>query len=483
MTTARRGLAVAAAALAAGAGLVAAGLGAGAASATPFEPTAPHTLPHNARLYTPPPDKGSLLQVADLLKARDFRDAALIGKMISTPQAVWFTSGTPADVQGAVHTTVTRAAAHGTVPVLVAYNVPFRDCSQYSAGGATDTAAYDAWIDAFAAGIGNHNAVVLLEPDSLGIIPFNTDINGTAEWCKPDLSGTGLTPAQANQARYDQLNHAVDALEAHRGVSVYLDGTHSAWLGVGDIANRLVKAGVQRAQGFFENVSNYQFTANSTQYGTWISECIAYATAVNSGDFASCPNQYWNGGPDGTAIAALLGPWTGVALSNYGEWSDSAGAADLNTSGINARFASMLGSTVPTTHFVVDTSRNGQGPNNMSAYAAAPYNQPAGVISALQGGNWCNPPGAGLGLHPTADTGTPLLDAYLWVKIPGESDGSCDIAGGARAWDYTAYNPWGLTGDAQSHFDPLWGIVDPAAGAWFAQQALQLAQNANPALR
>ena len=80
-------------------------------------------------------------------------------------------------------------------------------------------------------------------------------------------------------------------------------------------------------------------------------------------------------------------------------------------------------------------------------------------------------------------TSVPLVDAYLWIKRPGESDGSCDIAGGARAWDYTQYNPWGLTTSAeQSHFDPLWGEVDPAAGAWFAAQALQLAQNASPPL-
>jgi endoglucanase len=479
MSTARCALVVVAAALAAGAGL-----SGGAASAAPVgSASPPHTLAHNARLYTPPPDKGARRQMTDLIKDHDFADAALIETMISTPQAVWFTGGTPAEVQIAVHSTVTRAAATGTVPVLVAYDVPFRDCAQYSAGGAADTAAYDAWIDAFAAGLGDHNVAVLLEPDSLGVIPYNTDINGNHEWCQPDLTGTGLTPQQANQARYDQLNHAVDALEAHPNVSVYLDGTHSAWLGVGDIADRLVRAGVQRSQGFFLNVSNYQFAPNSVQYGTWISDCITYATAVHSGDFAGCPNQYWNGGPDGTAIAQLLGAWTGVALRPYGVWSDSAGVADLNTSGINARFAGMLGNTAPTTRFVVDTSRNGQGPNDMSAYAAAPYNQPSQVVSALQGGNWCNPPGAGLGLRPTTDTGTPLLDAYLWVKIPGESDGSCDIAGGARAWDYAAYNPWGLTGDAQRHFDPLWGMVDPAAGEWFPQQALQLAQNASPPLR
>jgi endoglucanase len=143
-----------------------------------------------------------------------------------------------------------------------------------------------------------------------------------------------------------------------------------------------------------------------------------------------------------------------------------------------------MGNAVATTHFVVDTSRNGDGPNNMQAYAGPPYDQPASVISVLAGGSWCNPPGAGLGQRPTADTGTPLIDAYLWVKTPGESDGQCDAAGGVRAWDYAAYTQpgWPTTASAQQLFDPLWGLDDPAAGAWFSQQALQLAQNANPAL-
>jgi endoglucanase len=53
-----------------------------------------------------------------------------------------------------------------------------------------------------------------------------------------------------------------------------------------------------------------------------------------------------------------------------------------------------------------------------------------------------------------------LLDAYLWVKIPGESDGQCDAAGGARAWDYTACTQpgWPAAQAQQQHFDPLWGL-------------------------
>lgn len=57
-------------------------------------------------------------------------------------------------------------------------------------------------------------------------------------------------------------------------------------------------------------------------------------------------------------------------------------------------------------HFVIDTSRNGQGP--WTTTTAYPDKQ-----------DWCNPRGRGLGLRPSAATGDPLVDAYLWVKTPG----------------------------------------------------------------
>ena len=61
-------------------------------------------------------------------------------------------------------------------------------------------------------------------------------------------------------------------------------------------------------------------------------------------------------------------------------------------------------------HFVIDTSRNGNGPH---------------------GNDWCNPPGRALGEPPTCDTGEEKCDAFLWIKIPGESDGTGN--GGPRA--------------------------------------------------
>jgi len=430
-------------------------------------------LDKETRFFVPPPDPAAVKQIASLLRARDLKNAARLTAMVTTPQAVWFTGGTPAEVEKAVKKTMAAAALEKRVPVLVAYNVPFRDCAQYSSGGAVDTAAYEAWIDGFAKGIGKGQAVVILEPDSLGIIPYNTTIYGTAEDCKPVVPAGSTTPAPgaSPEERYAQLQYAAKSLAAQAlNTSVYLDGTHAAWLGVGEAAYRIHKAGTDPvsgaslAKGFYVNASNFQTTEQSIQFSTWVSMCTAFATNPDDngwrlGNFSYCASQY--------------NPATGYSLDYTPEY----------VATVTAQIQGMMGNAVASLPFVIDTSRNGKGTLNVSQYSAEPYNQPDNVVSALKVGNWCNPPGAGLGPRPDASTGVALLDAYLWLKIPGQSDGSCDIAGGARAWDYAQYNPWGLSGDdAQRHFDPLWGRVDPAAGAWFAAQALELAKNATPPL-
>ncbi|MGO9053691.1 MAG: glycoside hydrolase family 6 protein [Streptosporangiaceae bacterium] len=66
---------------------------------------------------------------------------------------------------------------------------------------------------------------------------------------------------------------------------------------------------------------------------------------------------------------------------------------------------------------VIDTSRNGRGP----------YTGP----DAPQ---WCNPPGRALGPAPRLNPGPDGVDAYLWIKDPGASDGPCN--GGPPAGQY-----------------------------------------------
>jgi len=207
-------------------------------------PTSTCNQDERGPLYAPAPSDGALAQVRDLWRSRDYASAIEVLALVSAPHAAWFATGTPEDVRKAVRQTMNAAERQDRTPVLVAYNLPYRDCSQYSGGGAANTMAYQAWIDGFARGIGHGEAIVILEPDGLGIIPYNTTIYGVAEWCKPtvtDVSGNAVPAPGASPAdRYAQLNYAVDSLAAHAPrAAVYLDGGNSGWMSVGEAAHRL----------------------------------------------------------------------------------------------------------------------------------------------------------------------------------------------------------------------------------------------------
>ncbi len=396
------------------------------------------------RFYVPKPNHDAVEQVADLISDGRKAEANKLRQVLNTATGVWVESGSPKEAAQQVRQITRQAAGNKTVPLLVLYNIPFRDCAQYSSGGATSVAEYKAWIDGVVAGIGNREVAIALEPDGLGIIPHYTSVDATKEWCQPAEANADTAAAE----RFEMLNYAVDALKALPNTSVYLDGTHNAWLNVGDITDRLLKAGVMDADGFFLNASNYQWTQNLEQHGTWISSCIAYVTEVKPGDFGSCGNQYWSGGPANN--------WTGVALDPAKIWSDTAANATANTAGINSRYDLILGNVEPTKTFIIDTSRNGQGPWTPTGEQAT-WPDPQ---------TWCNPPQRGIGARPTTNTGTPLADAYVWIKVPGESDGQCSR---------------GL-GSGDNVVDPIWGQVDPDAGVWFPEQALELIQLAEPQL-
>ena len=363
------------------------------------------------------------LEAAQSLSGQARADAQLLG---SIPSADWITKGTPAEAQAAVAEIVDAASARHEMPVIVAYNLPFRDCAQYSAGGAANTADYTAWIDGVVAGIGGREATVILEPDGLGIIPHYTTINGDTEWCQP----AEIPAATAASDRFEQLNYAVDALKSGAGTSVYLDGTHSGWLGVGDISDRLIRAGIDRADGFFLNASNYVETERMQKYGAWISQCIELTTQVGWWNAAWCASQYYPATADDFSSWALT---------------DAKYAQDVAGAGLTLDPATM-------THFVLDTSRNGQGPWTVPAGASYPDPEV-----------WCNPPGRGVGALPTTSVADPLIDAYLWIKVPGESDGKCYRGTGGP-------------------LDPARGMEDPAAGQWFVEQARELVANSSPPL-
>ena len=86
----------------------------------------------------------------------------------------------------------------------------------------------------------------------------------------------------------------------------------------------------------------------------------------------------------------------------------------------NVTYGAQVSTLTGGKHFIIDTSRNGNGSAN---------------------GAWCNPQGSALGAAPTAKTGHPLVDAFLWIKRPGESDGKCNGGPNAgRFWGEYALN-------------------------------------------
>jgi cellulose 1,4-beta-cellobiosidase len=98
--------------------------------------------------------------------------------------------------------------------------------------------------------------------------------------------------------------------------------------------------------------------------------------------------------------------------------------------------------------FIVDTSRNGV------------------AETRSKWGHWCNVKGAGLGERPKASP-RPLVDAYYWVKPPGDSDGVSDPK--APRFDEFCASP-----DSAENA--------PQAGQWFTPYFLELVKNANPPL-
>ncbi|HEY2161347.1 MAG TPA: glycoside hydrolase family 6 protein [Solirubrobacteraceae bacterium] len=177
-------------------------------------------------------------------------DASAVGKIARRPQAIWFGDWNGPDPSSAVRAVVGSARGAGALPVLVAYDIPGRDCGGYSRGGAGSAGAYRSWIDGIARGIGSGPAVVILEPDAI-----------------PELD----CMTQADQrTTLSLLSYAVARLSS-RGTSVYLDAGNRGWQPPEVIAARLRNAGVARARGFSLNVSNFDWTSSEEQYGNRIS--------------------------------------------------------------------------------------------------------------------------------------------------------------------------------------------------------------------
>jgi cellulose 1,4-beta-cellobiosidase len=100
----------------------------------------------------------------------------------------------------------------------------------------------------------------------------------------------------------------------------------------------------------------------------------------------------------------------------------------------------------------------------------------------IHAGNWCNQSGAGLGERPRANP-EPGIDAYVWVKPPGESDGSSSLIPNNEGKGFDRMCDPTYTGNERNGNSATGSLPNaPISGAWFSAQFRELMANAYPAL-
>mmetsp|Transcript_79802 Transcript_79802/g.247953 ORF Transcript_79802/g.247953 Transcript_79802/m.247953 type:complete len:762 (+) Transcript_79802:86-2371(+) len=268
--------------------------------------------------------------------------------------------------------------------------------------------------------------VIILEPDSLANLATNTG--------HPHCGNVATQTAYKKGVKY-----ALEALVTKTpSVSVYLDAAHGGWIGWENNLEKFMTMlhdldlPLDKIRGFATNVANYQPLGIQCPW---------------------CPDQGYRNGyclnnkhqnkPCCDDPCKLEGQY------NFGN-------NELNyAAGLVAAANALLNMDA---HVVIDTGRNGV-PDQRQLCA-----------------DWCNPRGAGAGVPSTTNVANrSLVDAYFWLKTPGESDGCSQVLPNRSKC---------------ARFDSGCASVDslgaelgephaPEAGHWFDYQVKQLAEMAN----
>ncbi len=393
--------------------------------------------------------------------AANSADAARIQAARSFPTAVWLDRLAAIDGAGGAMGLVDhldaalaqQSAGSGsgalkpmTVQIVV-YDLPDRDCAALASNGELSSAmggldTYKTqYIDRIAGILGQAKyaglrIVAVIEPDSYPNMVTNLHLAKCA------------TVNQNNIYR-DGLRYAMSKLAPLPNVYMYLDIAHSGWLGWDNNRSKAVEA--------------YKaLVAGATPSGDL---SIIRGFATNIANYSPLDEPYF----DGTDSVVSTGGTT-----QFYEWNravDELTYIDkLRTELVAAGFAQDLA-------FIVDTGRNGWGGPNRPTAAAADVDDMR-IDRRAHRGNWCNVKNTGIGERPRAkpDATRSHLDAYVFIKPPGASDGTSDS---------TATTP----NDEGKRFDAMCGSsnVDalpnaPHAGHWFHDQFLMLLGNAYPPL-
>ncbi|WP_405918241.1 glycoside hydrolase family 6 protein [Streptomyces sp. NBC_00728] len=342
---------------------------------------------------------------------------------------------------------------------LVIYDLPGRDCAALASNGELgpdDLAKYESdYIDPIAAILADPayaslRIVNLVEPDSLPNLVTNA--GGTAG------STTQCATMKAN-GNYEQgVGYALHKLGSLANTYNYIDAGHHGWL------------------GWDSNLtpSAQEFKKAATSNGATVNDVTGFI--VNTANYSATKEPY-------VKVTDTVNGQT-VRQSKWIDWNqyddETSYAQGLRTALVGQGFDAGIG-------MLIDTSRNGwggsarpTGPGPTTSVDA--YVDGGRIDRRIHAGNWCNQSGAGLGERPATapDTG---IDAYVWAKPPGESDGASQLVDNDEGKGFDRMCDPTYTGNARNGNNPTGALANsPLAGHWFSAQFRQLLANANPPL-
>jgi cellulose 1,4-beta-cellobiosidase len=389
------------------------------------------------------------------------------------------------------HITAALAQQSGSTPIvvqLVIYDLPDRDCAALASNGELSIAGGDIpkgyttaltgtgiqeyendyitpIYNILAAYKTNANIrfVLVIEDDSLPNIVTNTGYSYSLANCIAANAGESYPTYSMSGVYVQGIQYALNQFHSLPNVYNYLDIGHHGWLGWTEGASlafpfygSVVKgttAGVASVDGIITNTANYGPTKEPFMTAT---EEIGGAE-VESATFYSYD-------PEIDEVDYAQEFLAGLTASSVG-------------------FPSTLG-------FLIDTSRNGWGgplrPTAASTSTVLNTFVDATKIDERDDmGQWCNQENQGIGSLPTVNPGYfSNLQAYVWVKPPGESDGTYPGAvynGTTETGGDPNCNPTNTNTLAN-------GMVinsipnAPPAGTFWITEFLQDVQNAYPAI-
>ncbi|MFY1633531.1 glycoside hydrolase family 6 protein [Solwaraspora sp. WMMB335] len=352
---------------------------------------------------------------------------------------------------------VRQDAANGSRPLvvqIVIYNLPGRDCAALASNGElgpTEIGVYRTeYIDPIREIMSRAEyralrIVSVIEIDSLPNLVTNVGSRPTAT---PECD-----VMLANGNYVNGVGYALAQLGDVPNVYNYIDAGHHGWIGWEDNFGASAQVIAQAAQASGSTFADvHGFITNTANYSALREPYITVDSTTRQSSWID-----WNLYNDELSFAQAFRQRL-----------------------VQAGFNSGVG-------MLIDTSRNGWGG---SARPSGPSNasdlntriNESRIDRRIHKGNWCNQSGAGLGERPTAAPASGI-DAYVWIKPPGESDGSSSEIPNdeGKGFDRMCDPTYG--GNPRNGNSSTGALANaPVSGHWFSAQIRELMQNAYPPL-